>query len=102
MTMRPVLPGSKGKVIEPSLTAGNMEACHIILTGTHRGDKAGIRQHASASSSTVRTFRVRGRKVAKQWGTTDNPTLMQQIGVGPFWLCSKSSVSSTPVTAIYR
>jgi predicted ester cyclase len=61
-----------------------MEACHVILTGTHGGEMAGI----PATGKTVEfggtdIIRVVDGKVAEHWGTTDNMRLMQQIGAIP-------------------
>src|SRR5207302_11118027 len=40
--IRTAFPDLKVKTIEPSLADGNFEACHVIMTGTHRGDMAGV------------------------------------------------------------
>jgi hypothetical protein len=40
--VRTAFPDIKLRTLEPSLADGNMEACHVILTGTHRGEMAGI------------------------------------------------------------
>ena len=40
--IRTAFPDIKVKTIEASLADGNMEACHVILTGTHRGEMGGI------------------------------------------------------------
>ena len=79
--MRSAFPDLKVKEIEPSLSAGNMEACHVILTGTHRGELAGIPatgKHVEFDTTDI--IRVEDGKVAEHWGTTDNMSLMQQIG----------------------
>ena len=74
----------KVKTMEPWLTDGNLEACHVILTGTHRGDMAGV----PASGNSVEfggtdIIRVEDGKVAEHWGSTDTMSLMQQIGAIP-------------------
>lgn len=79
--VRTAFPDIKAKTIEPYLTDGDMEACQVILTGTHRGEMAGI----PATGKTVEfggtdIIRVVDGKVAEHWGTTDNMRLMQQIG----------------------
>ena len=84
--VRTAFPDIKVKTIEPSLADRDMEACHVILTGTHRGEMAGI----PATGKTVEfgstdIIRVEDGKVAEHWGTTDNMGLMQQIGAIPPW-----------------
>ncbi|MET3951050.1 ester cyclase [Arthrobacter sp. UYEF36] len=80
-TMRSAFPDIKVKALEPSLIAGNMEACHVILTGTHRGELAGIPASGkSVEFDCTDIIRVEDGKVAEHWGTTDNMSLMQQIG----------------------
>jgi len=80
-TMRSAFPDIKVKEIAPSLSAGNMEACHVILTGTHRGELAGIPATGkSVEFDCTDIIRVEDGKVAEHWGTTDNMKLMQQIG----------------------
>ena len=79
--MRSAFPDLKVKEITPSLSAGNLEACHVILTGTHRGELVGIPptgKHVEFDSTDI--IRVEDGKVAEHWGTTDNMGLMQQIG----------------------
>ncbi|BCW66011.1 hypothetical protein NicSoilB4_07740 [Arthrobacter sp. NicSoilB4] len=80
-TIRSAFPDIKVKEIKPSLAAGNLEACHVVLAGTHKGELAGI----PASGKNVEfdctdIIRVENGRVAEHWGTTDNMTLMQQIG----------------------
>ncbi|QYF91123.1 ester cyclase [Arthrobacter sp. PAMC25284] len=79
--MRTAFPDIHVKSIEPALSAENMEACHVILTGTHRGEMAGI----APTGNTVEfdatdIIRVENGKVAEHWGTTDSLRLMQQMG----------------------
>jgi len=79
--MRTAFPDIKVKEIEPRVAAGNMEACHVILTGTHRGELAGIPATGkSVEFDCTDIIRVEDGKVAEHWGTTDNLSLMQQIG----------------------
>ncbi|WP_035741609.1 ester cyclase [Arthrobacter sp. MA-N2] len=40
--VREAFPDIKVKTIEPWLADGNLEACYVILTGTHRGEMAGV------------------------------------------------------------
>jgi steroid delta-isomerase-like uncharacterized protein len=82
--IRTAFPDIKVKTIEATLADGNMEACHVILTGTHRGEMAGM----PATGKTVEfgstdIIRVEDGKVAEHWGTTDNLGLMQQLGAIP-------------------
>lgn len=82
--LRTAFPDVRVKSLEPSFSDGNMEACHVTLTGTHRGELAGM----PASGKSVEfggtdIIRVEGGKVAEHWGTTDNLRLMQQIGAIP-------------------
>jgi steroid delta-isomerase-like uncharacterized protein len=79
--MRSAFPDIKVKEIEPALTDGNMEACHVVLTGTHRGELGGIPASGkSVEFDCTDIIRVEGGKVAEHWGTTDNLSLMRQIG----------------------
>jgi steroid delta-isomerase-like uncharacterized protein len=82
--IRAAFPDIKVKTIEPSLAEGDMEACHVILTGTHGGEMAGIPTTGkTVEVSTTDSIRVVDGKVAEHWGTTDNLRLMQQIGAIP-------------------
>ena len=79
--VRTAFPDIKVKSIEPCLADGNLEACHVILTGTHRGDMAGVAPTGrSVEFGGTDIIRVEDGKVAEHWGTTDNLGLMQQIG----------------------
>jgi steroid delta-isomerase-like uncharacterized protein len=82
--IRTAFPDIKVKTIEASLADGNLEACHVILTGTHRGEMAGMPATGkSVEFSTTDIIRVEDGKVAEHWGTTDNLALMQQLGAIP-------------------
>ncbi|MDQ1594985.1 MAG: hypothetical protein QOH40_1541, partial [Arthrobacter pascens] len=79
--VRTAFPDIRVKSLEPSLADGNLEACHVILTGTHRGELAGVAGTGkSVEFGGTDIIRVEGGKVAEHWGTTDNMRLMQQIG----------------------
>ncbi|MFF2031157.1 ester cyclase [Arthrobacter sp. NPDC058192] len=79
--MRSAFPDIKVKEFEPTLSDGNLEACHVVLTGTHRGDLGGIPASGkSVEFDCTDIIRVEDGKVAEHWGTTDNLSLMQQIG----------------------
>jgi predicted ester cyclase len=63
---------------------GNLEAAHVVLTGTHNGDLMGV----AATGKTVEfgsidMIRVEDGKVAEHWGVTDAMSLMQQVGALP-------------------
>ena len=80
-TVRSAFPDIKVKEIAPSMSAGNMEACHVVLTGTHRGELAGIPATGkSVEFDCTDIIRVEDGKVVEHWGTMDNMGLMQQIG----------------------
>ncbi|MCO4250644.1 ester cyclase [Pseudarthrobacter raffinosi] len=82
--IRTAFPDIKVKSMEASLADGNMEACHVILTGTHRGEMAGMAATGkSVEFGTTDIIRVEDGKVAEHWGTTDNLSLMQQLGAIP-------------------
>jgi predicted ester cyclase len=80
-TMRSAFPDIKVKEITPALRAGNMEACHVVLTGTHRGELTGIPPTGkSVEFDCTDIFRVEGGKVTEHWGNTDTLSIMRQIG----------------------
>ncbi|WP_427133511.1 ester cyclase [Pseudarthrobacter sp. S9] len=82
--IRTAFPDIKVKSIEPSLADGKLEACHVILTGTHQGEMAGLAATGkSVEFGTTDIIRVENGKVAEHWGTTDNLGIMQQIGAIP-------------------
>ena len=80
-TMRSAFPDIKVKEITPSLSAGNLEACHVVLMGTHRGELAGVPATGkSVEFDCTDIIRVEDGRVAEHWGTTDNMSIMRQIG----------------------
>ncbi|WP_426976310.1 ester cyclase [Pseudarthrobacter sp. O4] len=82
--MRAAFPDLKVKTSGPALADGNLEAMHVVLTGTHQGDMAGIAPTGrSVEFGGIDIIRVEGGKVAEHWGVTDTLTLMQQIGAVP-------------------
>jgi steroid delta-isomerase-like uncharacterized protein len=82
--IRTAFPDIKVKTIEPSLADGNLEACHVILTGTHQGEMAGVAATGkSVEFGSTDIIRVEDGKVAEHWGSTDTLSLMQQIGAVP-------------------
>lgn len=79
--IRAAFPDIHVKEIDPAVSAENMEACHVVLTGTHRGEMAGIAPTGKrVEFDTTDIIRVENGKIAEHWGTTDNLHLMQQIG----------------------
>lgn len=83
-TVREAFPDIKVKTIEPWLADGNLEACYVVLTGTHRGEMAGVPASGnSVEFDSTDIIRVEDGKVAEHWGTTNNLSLMQQIGAVP-------------------
>lgn len=82
--IRAAFPDIKVTSLEPYLADGNMEACHVVLTGTHQGEMAGVAPTGkSVEFDGTDIIRVEDGKVAEHWGTTDNLRLMQQIGAIP-------------------
>jgi steroid delta-isomerase-like uncharacterized protein len=82
--VRTAFPDIRVKSLEPTLADGNMEACHVVLTGTHRGELAGVAGTGkSVEFDGTDIIRVEDGKVAEHWGTTNNLRLMQQIGAMP-------------------
>ncbi|GIU56646.1 ester cyclase [Arthrobacter sp. NicSoilC12] len=83
-TIRTAFPDISVKEAEPTLSDGNLEAAHVVMTGTHKGDLMGI----AATGKTVEfggtdIVRVQDGKIAEHWGSTDTMSLMQQIGALP-------------------
>lgn len=82
--IRTAFPDLAVKTSEPALAEGNLEAAHVILTGTHQGDFAGVPASGkSVEFSGIDIVRVEDGKVAEHWGSTDTLGLMQQIGAVP-------------------
>ncbi|MEO5780958.1 ester cyclase [Arthrobacter oryzae] len=82
--MRAAFPDIHIKAMDAALSAENMEACHVILTGTHRGEMAGIAPTGkTVEFDATDIVRVENGKVAEHWGTTDSLRLMQQMGAVP-------------------
>lgn len=82
--IRTAFPDISVKTIEASLADGNLEACHVVLTGTNRGEMAGMPATGkSVEFGSTDIIRVKDGKVAEHWGTTDNLGLMQQLGAIP-------------------
>ncbi|MCU1532354.1 MAG: ester cyclase [Arthrobacter sp.] len=83
-TMRTAFPDIKVKTAEPALAEGNLEALHVVLTGTHQGDMMGVAATGrSVEFDGVDIIRVEDGKIAEHWGARDTLTLLQQIGAIP-------------------
>ena len=83
-TIRTASPDIAVKEAEPTLSDGNLEAAHVVMTGTHTGDLLGF----AATGKKVEfggtdIVRVQDGKIAEHWGSTDTMSLMQQIGALP-------------------
>jgi steroid delta-isomerase-like uncharacterized protein len=81
---REAFPDIRPKTVGPTLVDGDLEAAHVVLTGTHNGDLMGV----AATGKTVEfggidIIRVEDGKVAEHWGVTDTMSLMQQVGAIP-------------------
>ncbi len=82
--MRGAFPDIRAKAIEPTLVHGDLEAAHVVLTGTHRGELMGVAAtNRSVEFETLDIIRVEGGRVAEHWGVTDVMSLMQQLGALP-------------------
>ena len=82
--IRSAFPDISVKTAEPTLSDGDFEAAHVVMTGTHQGELMGI----AATGKTVEfggtdIIRIQDGKIAEHWGTTDTLSLMQQIGALP-------------------
>jgi steroid delta-isomerase-like uncharacterized protein len=81
---REAFPDIRPNAIGPTMADGDLEAAHVVLTGTHNGELMGV----AATGKTVEfgsidIIRVEDGKVAEHWGVTDAMTLMQQLGALP-------------------
>ena len=50
-TIRSAIPDISVKEAAPTLSDGDFEAAHVVMTGTHQGDLMGIPQRAKRSNS---------------------------------------------------
>jgi predicted ester cyclase len=63
---------------------GDMVAARLVVTGTHRGDFAGIPPTGKAVSMQVfDLIRVVDGKATEHWGLSDQFGLLQQLGAIP-------------------
>ena len=82
--MREAFPDIRTKTIEPTMADGNLEAAHVVLTGTHRGELMGVAAtDRTVEIESIDIIRVEEGKVAEHWGITDVMGLMQQLGALP-------------------
>ncbi len=82
--MRDAFPDIRAKTIEPTLADGNLEAAHVVLTGTHKGELMGVAStDRTVEIESIDIIRVEDGKVAEHWGVTDTMGLMQQLGALP-------------------
>ena len=82
--IRSAFPDISVKAAEPTLFDGDLEALHVVLTGTHQGDLMGIPATGkSVEFGGTDIIRIRDGKIAEHWGSTDTMSLMQQIGAVP-------------------
>ncbi|MBP1234464.1 steroid delta-isomerase-like uncharacterized protein [Arthrobacter sp. PvP102] len=70
--------------LEPAFADGNLEASHVVMSGTHKGEFMGIPASGkSVQFSNTDIIRIDDGKVAEHWGSSDTLSLMQQIGAAP-------------------
>lgn len=70
--------------IENLVAQGDMVAARLVVTGTHRGDFAGI--PPTEKQVSVQVFdlcRVIDGKMTEHWGLSDQFSLLQQLGAIP-------------------
>ena len=66
------------------IAAGDRVVARIRITGTHRGEFAGIAAtNHSVDVEAIDIMRVQGGKLVEHWGITDQFRMMQQLGVIP-------------------
>ena len=66
------------------ISEGDMVVARVTLTGTHRGDFAGMPATGkSFSISGIDTLRIANGQVTERWGNFDDMGMMQQIGAMP-------------------
>ena len=70
--------------IENLVVQGDMVAARLVVTGTHRGDFAGIPPTGKQISIQVFDLvRVIDGKMTEHWGLSDQFSLLQQLGAIP-------------------
>ena len=82
--MRGAFPDIRATSISPTLADGNLEAAHVVLTGTYQGELMGVAAtNKTVEFESVDIIRVEDGKVLEHWGVTDTMSLMQQLGAIP-------------------
>ena len=70
--------------VENLVVQGDMVAARLVVTGTHRGDFAGIPPTGKQVSIQVFDLvRVIDGKMTEHWGLSDQFSLLQQLGAIP-------------------
>ncbi len=70
--------------IEDIIVEGDKVAMRSRITGTHKGELAGIPPTGNrVSMNTIHIFRIAGGRIADNWDIADLLGLMQQIGAVP-------------------
>ena len=70
--------------IDDSIAEGDRVAIRGVLTGTHRGELAGIPATGKPVKVTVQqSFRLKDGKIAEAWLEIDRLGILQQIGAFP-------------------
>lgn len=79
--IRTAFPDIAVKTLGPALVDGNLEAVHVVLTGTHQGELMGVAPTGrTVEFGGIDIIRTEDGKVTEHWGATDMLGLMQQIG----------------------
>ncbi|MCG2622927.1 ester cyclase [Arthrobacter sp. I2-34] len=79
--MRTAFPDITVKTLEPALVDGDLEAVHVVLTGTHQGELMGVAPTGrTVEFGGIDIIRTKDGKVTEHWGATDMLGLMKQIG----------------------
>ena len=70
--------------VDDLIAEGTKVAARLTITGTHRGEFAGIKPTGNKISvRTLDVIRFRNGKAIEHWGVTDELTMMRQLGVIP-------------------
>ncbi len=70
--------------VDDMIAEGDKVVARLTITGTHRGEFAGIAATGKRIKvSVIDIMRFEGGKGAEHWGVTDQLTMMQQLGVVP-------------------
>lgn len=70
--------------MDDSIAEGNQVATRFTMTGTHKGEFAGVPATGKrVTIGGIDILRFESGKVVEHWGYTDQMGLMQQLGVAP-------------------